>query len=116
MPSLVDLAAADLVGFAENESDAIRWLTGKRNAWDDAVIDLFLKQGNGLGMLAAVRTRRRGRRAIVLTNYCTDFMRTWCSALGAEAVFDKSTQLGEFFEYLRRKVGSRAQRPDSFVP
>jgi DNA-binding NarL/FixJ family response regulator len=104
MPSLVDLAEADLVGFAENEADAIRWLTGKSNAWDDAVIDLFLKQGNGLGVLAAVRARRPDQRAIVLTNYCTEFMRTRCSALGAEAVFDKSTQLDEFFEYLRREV------------
>ncbi|MDB5826810.1 MAG: hypothetical protein JWQ73_1030 [Variovorax sp.] len=104
MPSMTELGDAHVVGFAENEADAVAWFLDLGHAWDDAVIDLFYKQGNGLGVLSAVRQRRTDQRAIVLTNYCTDAMRTRCSALGANAIFDKSTQLDEFFAYLRQET------------
>jgi len=104
MPSMVELANARLVGFADNEADAVAWFHDHANAWDDAVIDLFYPHGTGLGVLAALVGRSFDQRAIVLTNYCTESMRARCSALGADAIFDKSTQLDEFFAYLRRTV------------
>ena len=36
---------------------------------------------------------------MVLTNYPTPEMRRRCIALGADAVFDKSTELDAFFEH-----------------
>jgi DNA-binding NarL/FixJ family response regulator len=103
-PTMVELAGAILVGFADNEADAVAWFLDASHRWDDAVIDLFYAHGTGLGVLTAVQERRPGQRAIVLTNYCTDAMKARCSALGADAIFDKSTQLDEFFNYLKQDV------------
>jgi two-component system OmpR family response regulator len=82
MPSMVELANARLLGFADNEADAVAWFHDHANVWDDAVIDLFYPHGKGFGVLAALIGRSFDQRAIVLTNYCTDAMRARCSALG----------------------------------
>jgi ActR/RegA family two-component response regulator len=47
------------------------------------------------------RPRRSDQRAIVLTNYFTDATKIKSTGLGADAVFDKSTRLDDFFAYLR---------------
>lgn len=88
------------VGFAETEAQAVAWFGDPANAWDLAVVDLFYKHGNGLGVLAVIRARRPDQKVIVLTNYCTDAIRIRCKALGADVIFDKSTQLDDFFAYL----------------
>jgi two-component system OmpR family response regulator len=44
------------LGWAETEADARAWL-GARQAWDLAIVDLFLKQGSGLGVLEACQDR-----------------------------------------------------------
>ena len=38
-----------------------------------------------------------GRKVYVLTNHATADLREACVRLGADAVFDKSTELDEFF-------------------
>jgi two-component system OmpR family response regulator len=39
------------------------------------------------------------QRVIVLSNYATADIRARCLALGADAVFDKSTELDIFLDY-----------------
>jgi ActR/RegA family two-component response regulator len=90
-----------LVGSAQNEAQAVAWFGDSANAWDDAVIDLFYKHGSGLGVLAAIQARRPDQRAIMLTNYLSEVTKAKCTALGANAIFDKSTELDDFFAYLR---------------
>lgn len=99
IPTLEDLANADVAGIAEGEDEAIAWLDTHRDDWHLTVVDLFLKQGSGLGVLAACRQRNEGQRVVVLSNYATPEMRTRCAALGADAVFDKSNELEAFFDY-----------------
>jgi DNA-binding NarL/FixJ family response regulator len=99
VPSLEDLAHAEVVGIAEGERDANAWLAGHPDAWQLAVVDLFLKEGSGLGVLRQLQNRAPGQHAVVLTNYPTPSIRHRSLALGADAVFDKSTELDAFFAF-----------------
>lgn len=97
--TLEDLVGIDPVGWAETEHDGSQWLAREDVSWDLAIVDLFLKQGNGLGVLKACGTRDRGRKVVVLTNYATPDVRARCTALGADAVFDKSTDVDALIDF-----------------
>jgi len=87
------------VGHAEGEQAGSAWLTRADSVWDLAIVDLFLKQGNGLGVLRACRGRLAPRKVVVLTNYVTPDVRVRCHDLGADAFFDKSNDLEALFDY-----------------
>ena len=97
--TLTEMVGAAFVGWAEGERDAIDWLCNDSNDWDLVIVDLFLKQGNGLGVVAACRSRASGKKLVVLTNYATPAVRERCMALGADAVFDKSNDIEKLVEF-----------------
>lgn len=97
--TLEELASVRSVGTAENENDSKAWLIDNPHAWDLAIIDLFLKQGSGLGVLAACRNRRPGQKMVVLSNYATADIRQRCAQLGVDAVFDKSNEIDALVDY-----------------
>lgn len=97
--TLTEMVGATFVGWAEGEREAIDWLCNDSNDWDLVIVDLFLKQGNGLGVVAACRSRASGKRLVVLTNYATPAVRERCMALGADAVFDKSNDIEKLVEF-----------------
>jgi DNA-binding NarL/FixJ family response regulator len=99
IPALADLGSASVMATAESEQEAIDWLAMHKGQWDLAVVDFFLKEGNGLGVVDWCNGRGRDQRVVVLTNYPTQETRKACLRVGADAVFDKSTELEEFFEY-----------------
>jgi len=99
IPALEDLANARVVGFAETEEAAATWLTDHQKEWHLAIVDLFLREGSGLGVLASCRVREAHQKVVVLSNYATRDMRERCMAMGADAVFDKSTELEALIEY-----------------
>jgi DNA-binding NarL/FixJ family response regulator len=109
VPALEDLVNGQVVGFAETESAALAWLAAHPNDWQLLIIDLFLKEGSGLGVLTGCKTRGPGQRAVVLSNYVTADIRARCEALGADAVFDKSRDLDAFIEYCN------TDRPSGFA-
>jgi CheY-like chemotaxis protein len=102
--SLEELAGARVVGMSTTENEASSWLTSNPGSWDLAVVDLFLLQGNGLGVVTRCRDRNFKQKIVVLTNYATPAIRERCLALGADAVFDKSNELEEFTRYAREEV------------
>ena len=55
VPALEDLVNGQVVGFAETESDALSWLAAHPRDWQLLIVDLFLKEGSGLGVLFQVR-------------------------------------------------------------
>ena len=57
--TLEELASVEAVGIAETEDDGKTWLANNGNQWDLAIVDLFLRQGSGLGVLAAAVWRAR---------------------------------------------------------
>ena len=94
--TLEELAPVQVVGSADGEQDALTWLAAHPS--DLVIVDLFLAQGSGLGVL---RGRRPGTRCVVLSNYVNPAMRARCLALGAERVFDKSTEIDALLHHLR---------------
>lgn len=101
IPSMAEMANVQVIAIADTAAGALEALKEHQNSWQLAVVDLFLKEGNGLAILKACRGRRAGQRVVILTNYATEAMRQSCAELGADAVFDKSTELEAFFEHLR---------------
>lgn len=99
IPALADLGSASVIAIAQSEPEAIAWLAHHKGQWDLAVVDLFLEEGNGLGVVEWARGREPRQRVAVLTNYATDTMRKAALDAGADAFFDKSTELEAFFEF-----------------
>jgi len=97
--TLEELACVKALGWAETENDAKNWLAQNGGQWDLTIVDLFLKQGSGLGVLEACRGRPGNQRVVVLSNYATSDMRKRCAQLGADAVFDKSNEIDALVEY-----------------
>lgn len=113
IPALAELADADVVAVAETASDAVAVLEQLGNTWDLAVVDLFLREGSGLTVLRTCKNRAPHQRMVVLTNYPTDEMRRRSLELGADALFDKSHELDQYFEWCLR---SDVPRPAGSSP
>lgn len=116
-----------VVGTAEDEATAVHWLHEHPAAEDCelVIIDIFLKSGSGLGVLAAAasqeeaqtdagassigseaparervdRLRCRRRRLVVLSNYATEDIQQRCLRMGADRVFDKSQDVDALIDY-----------------
>lgn len=97
--TLEELAEVEAVGIAETEDEGKEWLANNSGQWDLAIVDLFLRQGSGLGVLAACRNRTAGQKMVVLSNYATPDVRMRCAQLGVDAVFDKSNEIDALVEY-----------------
>ncbi len=102
--ALEELSGARVVGSARTEAEASQWLKTHTAGWDLLVVDLFLLQGNGLGILQMCKERSLRQKVVVLSNYATPAMRERCLLLGADAVFDKSNELEEFARYAAHAV------------
>ena len=109
--TLEELACVKALGWAETETEARTWLGQHEAQWDLAIVDLFLKQGSGLGVLEACRARQADQRVVVLSNYATADMRKRCAQLGADAVFDKSNEIDALIEYCIEQA--EAPRPEA---
>jgi DNA-binding NarL/FixJ family response regulator len=97
--TLEELVPVRVVGSAEDEASAVRWLADAAHPVDLVIVDIFLKSGSGLGVLRAAHALPQRYRLVVLSNYATPDMRAKCLALGAEQVFDKSTEIDALIQY-----------------
>ncbi len=97
--TLQELAPVEVVGIAEDEQKAVQWLAQPTNEAQLVIVDIFLSSGSGLGVLHATHQMQLGRHLVVLSNYATKDIRTRCLALGAERVFDKSTEIDALIQY-----------------
>jgi len=97
--TLVELLGIDVVGYSATEDAACTWLSEHPRDWELLVVDLFLLQGSGLGVLRECSFRGDKQRVVVLSNYATPHVRARCMASGADAVFDKSTELDQFLSF-----------------
>lgn len=102
--TLEEMSGIAPVGFAETEQQGSEWLKGHAQ-WDLAIVDLFLKQGSGLGVLEACRQRAPGQKVVVLTNYATPDVRVRCQELGVDAVFDKSNEIDALIDFCQNLRG-----------
>ena len=102
--TLEELSPVRVVGTASGESEALDWL--QSHPTDLVIVDLFLTGGSGLGVL---RSRKASVRCVVLSNYVNPAMRARCLALGADRVFDKSTEIDDLIAYCGALAVSPAQ-------
>ena len=97
--TLEELVPVQVVGAAEDEATALRWLADPGHPVDLVIVDIFLKGGSGMGVLRAAQALSQRYRLVVLSNYATPHMRRECLALGADRVFDKSNEIDALIEY-----------------
>ena len=108
--TLEELVPVRVVGTAEDEATALRSLTTPGQAVDLVIVDLFLKSGSGLGVLQATQALLPRYRRVVLSNFATVDMRRKCQALGADQVFDKSTEIDALVLYCEQLAGERGRQ------
>lgn len=105
--TLEELTCLVAIGHAESEDEAREWFRTHEDEWELAIVDLFLRQGSGLGVLQECAGRRTGQKVIVLSNYATPDIRKRCAQLGVDAVFDKSNEIDALIDFCVAHAASR---------
>jgi len=113
--TLEELGPVEVVGSAEDEASAVRWLAAPGNRADLVIVDIFLKGGSGLGVLRAAAKQPQRRRLVVLSNYATEDMRHRCLDLGASRVFDKSNDIDALIAYCTELAAGEAEQDRAVV-
>lgn len=108
---LEDVAGTSVVYAAGSQQEACAWLAAHPDAWDLAVVDLFLQDGHGFNVLRACRGRQPHQRAVVLSNYNVGPVREYVRDAGADAFFDKSWDMEALVEYCRTLGSALAPPP-----
>ena len=108
--TLSEIAHLKITAHSATQNEASHWLH-QHAEWHLAIVDLFLKQGSGLGVLAECQGRAPFQKVVILTNYATAEIRQRSVALGADAVFDKSTELDRLMDYCTVQIRMRAKKP-----
>lgn len=104
--ALEELVGMHAVGMSDTEKEANAWLLDNPHSWDLVILDLFLKEGSGLGVLLACRDRKPSQKIVVLSNYATAEIRQRCAQLGVDAVFDKSNEIDALVEFCLLQSGA----------
>jgi DNA-binding NarL/FixJ family response regulator len=106
--AMEEIAPCRFVGYADSESTAREWLQAHTHDmdWQLAIVDLFLADGSGFGVLRDCQKRRHGQKVVVLTSYSHDNILNKCLELGADQVFDKTGDLEELVEFCRAHAAS----------
>jgi DNA-binding NarL/FixJ family response regulator len=88
--SLQEIEGLEVAGYAEGEDSAVSWLGS--HACDVLILDLQLRQGNGLGVLKSLATLDPSPRVlkIVYSNHVSANIRKLASQFGATYFFDKT--------------------------
>jgi DNA-binding NarL/FixJ family response regulator len=111
--TLEELTCIETIGHAETENEAREWLTSHQDEWELAIVDLFLKQGSGLGVLQECAERLPHQKVVVLSNYATPDIRKRCAQLGVDAVFDKSNEIDGLIDFCVAQIAARRSRSEA---
>jgi DNA-binding NarL/FixJ family response regulator len=109
--AMEEMAPIKFVGQADTEEGARAWLGENNGNWDLAIVDLFLGEGSGFGVLKDCQHRKPNQKVVVLTSYSQQNILNRCRDLGADEVFDKSQDVEKLVTYCRVQaaiLGSKA--------
>ncbi|AMR76586.1 response regulator [Cupriavidus nantongensis] len=96
---LKDFPFVENVDWADTEALALRLLAAGK--YDVAIVDLQLRQGNGINVLRAMQRAGTGTVRIVYTNHAQlEMYRRQCAEAGADYFFDKSLELEQVFRVI----------------
>lgn len=104
--AMEEVAPLKFVGHAASEAAARQWLRTFNDDWQLAIVDLFLSEGSGFGVLRDCQGRKPNQKVVVLTSYCHQNITDRCLQLGADRVFDKSADIEELVAYCRAHADS----------
>ena len=104
--TLEEFADVKVAAHAATQGEATRWLALQDEKWHLAIVDLFLREGSGLGVLAGCLNRKPYQKVVLLTNYATPDIRRRACKLGADAVFDKTTELEALYSYCTEQTSN----------
>ncbi len=101
---------ATVVGHADDASTAVAEIAAL--CPDVVVVDIALREGTGFHVLDRIGDLREAERParIVLTNFTRDWYRNAAKHLGADHFFDKSSQIPEMLDVLRKMPRRQARR------
>ena len=97
--SMEALTALRFASVAKTETTARRWLSANDGQWDLVIVDLYLGEGSGFGVLKECQNRSASQKVVVLTSYVPDNIVQRCRELGADAVFDKAQDVEELVNF-----------------
>lgn len=80
-----------MVAWAADEEAAVTAISGTHP--DAVILDLNLNEGTGLGVLRRIRAEGSSARVLVLSNFSHQAMKEACFEAGADAFYDKHTQV-----------------------
>ncbi|MBP0599925.1 response regulator [Herbaspirillum sp. LeCh32-8] len=119
--SLTEIAGVKLVGYSETEVDALRHL--QQHSYDVLILDIQLKQGNGMSLLQSLKrsnTRRQSEVKVVFSNHVSPTYRRVGQQCGVQHFFDKSSELPLLCDLLeklaREKMGVTGYVPSNTPP
>ena len=105
---LQDIPRVEVVGVADTSAEA---LTGIAHHQPDvAVVDLRLRQGNGIEVMQGIRQHSTGTTVMVLSNYANLIVRRRCQDVGAHYFFDKTTEFEQLGSEIERLSGQPEYR------
>jgi len=106
--SLAEIDGLDVAGFAATEAGALAWLD--THDCDVVIVDLELKQGNGIGVLKGLADSAslHDPLKIVYSNHVNASIRSLAKQFGAQHFFDKTLDTPRLFALLRRLAGASA--------
>lgn len=85
--------------------EARDWSEGKhvfeKNRPDAVILDIHLPDGNGIDLLALIKTISPSVHVIILTNYAYAQYDHKCKSLGADHFLDKSKEHDRIFEIFK---------------
>ena len=99
---LEEAVPVEVVGTAEDESTALKWIDEPGHDCNLVIVDIYLKGGSGLGVLKAGAGVYKPAKWVVFSNHTTPEMRARCLELGADCVFDKSNEIDSLLSYCNR--------------
>jgi len=101
---LKDFPYVASVDWADAETPALRMV--RERSYDVVIVDLQLRQGNGINVLRAMQRAGIPGKRVVYTNHAhSDLYRRQCAEAGADHFLDKSLELEQVFRVLQEYAG-----------
>lgn len=98
------------MGYAETEAQAKDWLAANPNGWDLLLIDIFLREGTGAGVVRHCRDRDATQCVFVMTSNPIAHIIAHCMHLGADDAYNKMTDHEQMTAHCIRLAARQADR------
>ena len=97
---------------AATQSQAVAWLDRHADQQDTALVDFFLSEGTGVGVIRHCQSRRADQSIVVMNNHArNDHLLHHCETLGVDALYHKATELDSLLAYCKSMAAAMPRCP-----